>query len=82
MAPQAGHDRFLTGHREPVESPPERIDDILAEHDQRTAEVADIVSGGATTPSDVMTALFGDLPATEYSPGRARLSATGRTRSH
>ncbi|WP_434530982.1 MBL fold metallo-hydrolase [Haloarcula sp. NS06] len=66
---EQGHDRFLTGHREPVESPQERIDDILAEHDQRTAEVADIVSGGATTPSDVMTALFGDLPATEYFAG-------------
>jgi len=63
------HDRFLTGHREPVETPAERIDAILEEHDQRTEEVADIVSEGATTPVDVMTALFGDLPATEYFAG-------------
>jgi glyoxylase-like metal-dependent hydrolase (beta-lactamase superfamily II) len=63
------HDRFLTGHREPVESPSERIDAILAEHDQRSDEVADIVGEGATTPVDVMTALFGDLPATEYFAG-------------
>ncbi|MFB6222787.1 MAG: MBL fold metallo-hydrolase [Haloarcula sp.] len=66
---EQGHDRFLTGHREPVKSPRERIDAILAEHDQRTEEVADIVSGGATTPVDVMKALFGDLPATEYFAG-------------
>ncbi|GGN96947.1 MULTISPECIES: MBL fold metallo-hydrolase [Haloarcula] len=66
---EQGHDRFLTGHREPVESPTERIDAILAEHDQRSEEVTDIVSEGATTPADVMTALFGDLPATEYFSG-------------
>lgn len=63
------HDRFLTGHREPVESPRERIDAVLDAHDQRTDEVAGIVSEGATTPVDVMTALFGDLPATEYFAG-------------
>jgi len=66
---EQGHDRFLTGHREPVESPAARIDAILDEHDQRTEEVAEIVAGGATTPVDVMTALFGDLPATEYFAG-------------
>ncbi|WP_254278992.1 MBL fold metallo-hydrolase [Haloarcula marina] len=66
---EQGHDRFLTGHREPVESPRERIDDILEEHDQRSEEVADIVSEGPKTPADVMTALFGDLPATEYFAG-------------
>ncbi|MBX0324506.1 MBL fold metallo-hydrolase [Halomicroarcula sp. F13] len=66
---EQGHDRFLTGHREPVESPRERIDAILAEHDQRSEEVVDIVSEGATTPADVMTVLFGDLPATEYFSG-------------
>ncbi|MDS0259137.1 MBL fold metallo-hydrolase [Haloarcula sp. S1CR25-12] len=66
---EQGHDRFLTGHREPVESPQARIDAILTEHDQRSDEVADIVGEGATTPVDVMTALFGDLPATEYFAG-------------
>ncbi|WP_277541673.1 MBL fold metallo-hydrolase [Haloarcula laminariae] len=66
---EQGHDRFLTGHREPVESPSERIDATLAAHDQRSDEVADIVSEGTTTPVDVMTALFGDLPATEYFAG-------------
>jgi len=66
---EQGHDRFLTGHREPVESPRERIDAVLDEHDQRSEAVADIVSEGATTPADVMTALFGDLPATEYFAG-------------
>jgi len=33
---EQGHDRFLTGHREPVESPRERIDAILDEHESRT----------------------------------------------
>ena len=66
---EQGHDRFLTGHREPVESPAQRIDEILAAHDQRTAEVYDILGEGATTPAAVMTALFGDLPATEMFSG-------------
>ena len=66
---EQGHDRFLTGHREPVESPGERIDAILGEHDRRSDEVASVVGEGATTPVDVMTALFGDLPATEYFAG-------------
>jgi glyoxylase-like metal-dependent hydrolase (beta-lactamase superfamily II) len=66
---EQGHDRFLTGHREPVDSPRERIDAVLAEHEQRTAEVVDILGEGTTTPADVMTALFGDLPATEYFSG-------------
>ena len=64
-----GHSRFLTGHREPVESPRRRIGEILDAHDRRSEEVRDIVSEGATTPVDVMTALFGDLPATEYFAG-------------
>jgi glyoxylase-like metal-dependent hydrolase (beta-lactamase superfamily II) len=66
---EQGHDRFLTGHREPVDAPRERIDDILDAHEQRTDEVAGIVDEGVTTPVEVMTALFGDLPATEYFSG-------------
>jgi len=66
---EQGHDRFLTGHREPVERPQERIDAILDAHERRTAEVSDILAEGPKTPVDVMTALFGDLPATEYFSG-------------
>ena len=66
---EQGHDRFLTGHREPVESPRDRIDEMLAAHESRTDEVADIVDEGTTTPAAVMTDLFGDLPATEYFSG-------------
>ena len=66
---EQGHSRFLTGHREPVASPRERIDEMRDAHERRTGEVADIVAEGATTPTDVMTALFGDLPATEYFAG-------------
>ncbi|PSP85076.1 MBL fold hydrolase [Halobacteriales archaeon QS_1_68_17] len=63
-----GYDEFLTGHREPVADPASRIDDVMAEHDERTAEVRGIVDG-PTTPVEVMEALFGDLPATEYFAG-------------
>jgi glyoxylase-like metal-dependent hydrolase (beta-lactamase superfamily II) len=65
---EAGFDRFLTGHREPVESPAERIDAILDEHAERTERVADLIVE-PTTPVDVMEALFGDLPATEQYMG-------------
>jgi len=61
-------DRFLPGHREPIEDPAGRIDAILREHDERTAEVATIVDG-PTTPVEVMNELFGDLPATEQFSG-------------
>lgn len=61
-------DRFLAGHREPVENPSARIDEILAEHDERTENVADVVDG-PTTPVVVMNELFGDLPATEQFSG-------------
>jgi len=63
---EQGHDRFLPGHRDPVDAQKQRIDAILAAHDQRTEAVADIVAEGVTTPVDVMAELFGDLPATEY----------------
>lgn len=61
-------DRFLPGHREPIEAPARRIDAILSAHDERTDRVAGIVDG-PTTPVDVMNELFGDLPATEQFSG-------------
>jgi glyoxylase-like metal-dependent hydrolase (beta-lactamase superfamily II) len=61
-------DRLLTGHRDPVDEPNERIDDILAAHEERTANVLELVDG-PTTPVDVMEGLFGDLPVTEYFAG-------------
>jgi glyoxylase-like metal-dependent hydrolase (beta-lactamase superfamily II) len=64
----AGYDRFLPGHRGAVDDPPGRIEAILADHEERTANVLDLVNG-PTTPAEVMTELFGDLPATEKFPG-------------
>ncbi len=61
-------DRFLPGHRDRIDEPAERIDEVLAEHDERTANVAALVDG-PTTPVDVMEGLFGDLPITEYFAG-------------
>ena len=61
-------DRLLTGHRDPVTEPSERIDEILAAHEERTENVLALVDG-PTTPVDVMEGLFGDLPVTEYFAG-------------
>lgn len=61
-------DRFLTGHREEVPNPSERIDEMLAAHEERTANVLELLDG-PMTPVDVMEGLFGDLPITEYFSG-------------
>lgn len=61
-------DRFLAGHRNPVEEPKRRIDEILGKHDERSETVAEIVDG-PTTAVEVMQELFGDLPATERFSG-------------
>ena len=60
-------DRFLSGHRDVIEDPSRRIDETLAAHEERTANVTALVDG-PTTAIDVMTGLFEDLPATEYFP--------------
>lgn len=60
--------RFLPGHRDAIEDPVGRIDDILTAHEDRTEEVATIVDG-PTTAVEVSEALFGDLPATELYSG-------------
>lgn len=61
-------DCFHPGHRERIDDPTGRVEAVLAEHEERTDTVADIVDG-PTTPVDVMTALFGDLPITESFAG-------------
>lgn len=65
---EAAFDRFLPGHRETIEDPAQRIDEIRAAHEDRTAAVAEIVDH-PTTPVEVMHELFGDLPATEAFSG-------------
>lgn len=64
----AGYDRFLPGHRDDIEAPTERIEQIRTEHEQRTGAVADLLDG-PTTPVDVMEGLFGDLAVTEQFSG-------------
>ena len=61
-------DRFLPGHREEIDDPSGRIDEILAAHEERTGDVKAIVEGGPTTAVEVMDELFDDLPVTEYFP--------------
>ncbi|PSQ48217.1 MBL fold hydrolase [Halobacteriales archaeon SW_6_65_15] len=61
-------DRFLPGHREEIEDPAGRIDEILTAHEERTSNVKAIVEGGPTTAVEVMNELFDDLPVTEYFP--------------
>jgi len=80
----AGYDRLHPGHRGRIEAPTERIGAILAEHDERTERVVDMLDE-PTTPVEVMTELFGDLPVTEQFPGMSEavghldvLEAAGR----
>jgi len=61
-------ERMLPGHRDEIPDPNARIDAIRESHEQRTAEVADIVTG-PLTPVEVMEELFADLPATEMFSG-------------
>ena len=63
-----GYDRFLPGHRGEIEDPAGRIEEILAEHEERSATVRSLLDG-PTTPAEIMQELFGDLPATEKFPG-------------
>lgn len=65
---EEGYDNFLPGHGDQIENPGERIDEILAAHEERTEEVRSIVDG-PTTPADVMTGLFGDMPVTDQYSG-------------
>jgi glyoxylase-like metal-dependent hydrolase (beta-lactamase superfamily II) len=62
------YDRMLPGHREIIDRPAERIDEIRESHEERTGNVRELVDG-KTTAMDVMEGLFGDLPLTEYFPG-------------
>ncbi|WP_049971927.1 MBL fold metallo-hydrolase [Haladaptatus cibarius] len=61
-------DYVFPGHREEIENPTERIEEILEAHETRTENVRELVDG-PTTALDVMEGLFDDLPATEYFPG-------------
>jgi glyoxylase-like metal-dependent hydrolase (beta-lactamase superfamily II) len=65
---EAGYARLFPGHGDPITDPAARIDEILAEHRERTAAVADLLDG-PTAPVDVMEGLFDDLPATEQFGG-------------
>ena len=65
---EEGYDRFLPGHGEEIPDPRERIDEILAAHEERTEQVRDIVDG-PTTPVEVMNGLFDEMPVTEQYGG-------------
>ena len=65
---ERGFGRLLPGHREEISDPAGRIADIRAAHEDRTANVSDLLDG-PTTAVEVMKGLFGDLPLTEYFPG-------------
>ena len=65
---EAGYDRFLPGHSGEIDDPAGRIAEIRAAHEERTANVRDLVDG-PTSPTEVMTGLFDELPATEQFAG-------------
>lgn len=60
-------DRLLPGHGEVIDDPHERIDEILAAHEDRTQNVYELVDG-PTTAREVMVGLFDDLPVIEHFP--------------
>lgn len=64
----AGFAQFLPGHRDRIHTPAQRIDAILAAHEQRTETVQDLLTEPRTAFS-IMTGLFDDLPVTEYFAG-------------
>ncbi len=53
-------DRFLPGHGDVIDRPTDRIDAILAAHEDRTDAVLDLLDG-PTTAYEVMEGLFDDL---------------------
>lgn len=63
-----GFDRFLPGHRDPIDDPGNRIESILAAHERRTANVLELVREPRSA-FEVMEGLFDDLPVTEYFAG-------------
>jgi glyoxylase-like metal-dependent hydrolase (beta-lactamase superfamily II) len=66
----AGYDRLLPGHREPIADPAGRVETILAAHEDRTDRVARVVAERApVTAAAVVDELFGDLPLTETFAG-------------
>jgi glyoxylase-like metal-dependent hydrolase (beta-lactamase superfamily II) len=64
---EEGYDQLLPGHGPPIHTPTERIRELLAFHEKRTANVAALVDEPMTA-ADVMHGLFDDLPVTEYFP--------------
>ncbi|WP_435346777.1 MBL fold metallo-hydrolase [Haloarchaeobius sp. HRN-SO-5] len=64
----AGYDRLLPGHRDVITDPAGRIDEILAAHGARSADVLELLDGPMTAV-DVMHGLFEDLPVTEQFSG-------------
>jgi len=63
-----GHDRLFPGHGEAIEAPAARIDEILDSHEERSADVLELLDG-PTTAVEVMRGLFEDLPVIDYFPG-------------
>jgi glyoxylase-like metal-dependent hydrolase (beta-lactamase superfamily II) len=62
-----GYDRLLPGHGPRIDTPTDRIRELLAFHEKRTANVRALVDEPVTA-ADVMHGLFDDLPVTEYFP--------------
>lgn len=85
------YDQLLPGHGSVIDTPTERIQELLAFHEKRTANVSDLIDEPVSA-ADVMHGLFDDLPVTEYFPAmseaighldvledRGEITATERT---
>lgn len=65
---ERGFDRLLPGHRERIDDPRKRIDQLRRFHEHRTEQTLEAL-GEPATAAEVMHELFGTLPATEIFPG-------------
>lgn len=61
-------DRLLPGHRDVIEAPTHRIEQLRRFHERRTEQVLEELTEPMTA-AEVMHQLFGRLPATEVFPG-------------
>ncbi len=65
---ERGFDRFLPGHRERIDDPTKRIEQLRRFHEHRTEQTLEALVEPRTA-AEVMNELFGQLPATEIFPG-------------
>jgi glyoxylase-like metal-dependent hydrolase (beta-lactamase superfamily II) len=55
--------RFLSGHGEPIETPDQRLQDLIAHRRQREAQILSALAGGPTRIRQLTARIYRDTPA-------------------